>query len=102
MADRMIEACRKAKVKLMYAEETLFYSEICSPKATSGQWRVGEPTLVKQSEKHDVPMRHIFGREPLRGGVTMDMGSRGLSSAGGCWVAADQSVYAQMERMFIK
>ena len=50
-ADRMIAACRKAKVKLMYAEELCFTPKYVRLKQLLDSGALGVPTLVKQSEK---------------------------------------------------
>jgi len=52
---------QEAKVKLMYAEELCFTPKYVRLKQLLDSGALGEPTLVKQSEKHDGPMRHIFG-----------------------------------------
>src|SRR5436309_1380273 len=54
-ADRMIEACRKAKVKLMYAEELCFTPKYVRLKQLLDAGALGVPTLVNQSEKHNGP-----------------------------------------------
>src|SRR5438105_13512400 len=73
-ADRMIETCRKAKVKLMYAEELCFTPKYVRLKQLLDSGALGEPTLVKQSEKHDGPHApHFWDVNRSGGGVTMDM-----------------------------
>ncbi len=54
-ADRMIAACRKAGVKLMYAEELCFTPKYVRLKRLLDEGALGRPYLVKQSEKHDGP-----------------------------------------------
>ena len=54
-ADRMIAACRKAGVKLMYAEELCFTPKYVRAEAAARRGRAGPAHLVKQSEKHDGP-----------------------------------------------
>jgi ELWxxDGT repeat protein len=74
-ADRMIEACRKANVKLMYAEELCFTPKYVRVKQMLDEGALGRPYLVKQSEKHDGPHSSWFWDvNRSGGGVTMDMG----------------------------
>jgi len=74
-ADRMIEACRKAGVKLMYAEELCFTPKYVRVKKLLDEGALGRPYLVKQSEKHDGPHSPWFWDvNRSGGGVTMDMG----------------------------
>ena len=74
-ADRMIAACRKAGVKLMYAEELCFAPKYVRLKKLADDGALGRVTLVKQSEKHDGPhAAHFWDVERSGGGVTMDMG----------------------------
>jgi predicted dehydrogenase len=74
-ADRMIEACRNAGVKLMYAEELCFTPKYVRVKKLLDEGALGRPYLVKQSEKHDGPHSPWFWDvNRSGGGVTMDMG----------------------------
>ncbi len=74
-ADRMIAACRKAKVKLMYAEELCFTPKYVRLKQLVDSGALGKVHLVKQSEKHDGPHAGWFWDvERSGGGVTFDMG----------------------------
>jgi predicted dehydrogenase len=74
-ADRMIAACRKAKVKLMYAEELCFTPKYVRLKRLLNEGALGRPYLVKQCEKHDGPHADWFWDvKRSGGGVTMDMG----------------------------
>ena len=97
-ADRMIEACRKAKVKLMYAEELCFTPKYVRLKQLLDSGALGTPTLVKQSEKHDGPHApHFWDVNRSGGGVTMDMGCHAIEFFR--WILrrpAIKSVYAQM------
>jgi myo-inositol 2-dehydrogenase/D-chiro-inositol 1-dehydrogenase len=78
-ADRMIEACRRAKVKLMYAEELCFAPKYLRLKALLDEGALGRPTLIKQSEKHDGPhAAHFWDVARSGGGVTMDMGCHAI------------------------
>ncbi len=74
-ADRMIAVCRKANVKLMYAEELCFTPKYVRLKRLLDEGAVGKPYLIKQSEKHDGPHAAWFWDVARSGGgVTMDMG----------------------------
>ncbi len=97
-ADRMIAACREAKVKLMYAEELCFAPKYVRLKKLLDDGALGRPTLVKQSEKHDGPHSpHFWDVERSGGGVTIDMGCHAIEFFR--WVLGKPkilSVYAQM------
>ena len=78
-ADRMIAACRKAGVKLMYAEELCFTPKYVRLKQLLDEGALGKPYLVKQCEKHDGPHAAWFWDvERSGGGVTMDMGCHAI------------------------
>src|SRR6185295_8658922 len=78
-ADRMIAACRKANVKLMYAEELCFAPKYVRLKQLLDSGALGRPTLLKHSEKHDGPhAAHFLDVERSGGGVTMDMGCHAI------------------------
>lgn len=97
-ADRMIETCRKAGVKLMYAEELCFTPKYVRLKALLDEGALGKPVLFKQSEKHDGPHAdHFWDVERSGGGVTMDMGCHAFQFFR--WLNGNnpvKSVYAQM------
>src|SRR5262249_558703 len=102
-ADRMIDACRRARVKLMYAEELCFTPKYVRLKQLIDEGAVGSVHLVKQAEKHDGPHAPWFwdvGRSG--GGVTMDMGChaveffRWLLGGADGGKAGVRSVYADM------
>lgn len=97
-ADQMIAACKSAKVKLMYAEELCFAPKYVRLKKLLDSGALGEPTLVKQSEKHDGPHApHFWDVERSGGGVTMDMGCHAIEFFR--WMLGRppvKSVYAQM------
>lgn len=97
-ADRMIDACRRAGVKLMYAEELCFAPKYVRLKQLLDRGALGEPTLIKQSEKHDGPhAAHFWDVERSGGGVTMDMGCHAIAFF--CWMLGGKrirSVYAQI------
>ncbi|MFQ6097683.1 MAG: Gfo/Idh/MocA family protein [Armatimonadota bacterium] len=74
-ADRMIEACREAGVKLMYAEELCFTPKYVRMKELVDEGALGKVYMIKQSEKHDGPHSPWFWDvERSGGGVTLDMG----------------------------
>lgn len=97
-ADLMIDACKQANVKLMYAEELCFAPKYVRMKALLDEGALGKPVLFKQSEKHDGPHAdHFWDVERSGGGVTMDMGCHAIQFFR--WLhpkKAIKSVYAQM------
>ena len=97
-ADQMLAACRRAKVKLMYAEELCFAPKYVRLKQLLDSGALGHPVLLKQSEKHDGPhAAHFWDVERSGGGVTMDMGCHAIEFFR--WMLgrpAIKSVYAQM------
>ncbi len=97
-ADRMIAACKKAKVKLMYAEELCFAPKYVRLKQLLDDGALGKPVLIKQSEKHDGPHApHFWDVKRSGGGVTMDMGCHAIEFFR--WMLGRpkiKSAYAQM------
>lgn len=97
-ADKMIQACKEAGVKLMYAEELCFTPKYVRLKELLDEGALGKPVLLKQSEKHDGPHSdHFWDVERSGGGVTMDMGCHGIEFFR--WMNGKnpvKSVYAQM------
>jgi len=97
-ADQMIEACRKAGVHLMYAEELCFAPKYVRAKKLVDEGALGQVYLVKQSEKHFGPHADWFwevGRSG--GGVMLDMGCHAVEFFR--WVLNKPravAVYAQM------
>jgi myo-inositol 2-dehydrogenase / D-chiro-inositol 1-dehydrogenase len=78
-ADRMIAACKRAGVKLMYAEELCFTPKYVRLKRLLDEGALGQPYLVKQCEKHDGPHAGWFWDvQRSGGGVTMDMGCHAI------------------------
>lgn len=78
-ADEMIAACRRAGVKLMYAEELCFAPKYVRLKQLLDQGALGRPTLLKQAEKHDGPHApHFWDVQRSGGGVAMDMGCHAI------------------------
>ena len=79
-ADRMIAACKKAGVKLMYAEELCFAPKYVRLKELLDEGALGKPVLLKQSEKHSGPHApHFWDVDRSGGGVTMDMGCHAIA-----------------------
>ena len=97
-ADEMIEACDNAGVKLMYAEELCFAPKYVRLKQLLDSGALGDPVLIKQSEKHDGPHApHFWDVERSGGGVSMDMGCHAVEFFR--WMLGRpriRSVYAQM------
>lgn len=78
-ADRMIAACKQAKVKLMYAEELCFTPKYVRLKQLVDEGALGRIHLVKQAEKHDGPHAGWFWDvRRSGGGVVMDMGCHAI------------------------
>jgi predicted dehydrogenase len=102
--DRMIAACRRAGVKLMYAEELCFAPKYVRLKALIDSGALGDVHLVKQSEKHDGPhSAWFYDVNRSGGGVTLDMGCHAiqffrwlLSGPAGDRPPQAKSVYAHM------
>jgi myo-inositol 2-dehydrogenase/D-chiro-inositol 1-dehydrogenase len=77
--DQMIEACRQANVKLMYAEELCFAPKYVRLKQLVDEGALGKLYLIKQAEKHDGPHADWFWDvERSGGGVTLDMGCHAI------------------------
>jgi myo-inositol 2-dehydrogenase/D-chiro-inositol 1-dehydrogenase len=78
-ADQMIEACNKAGVLLMYAEELLFAPKYVRAKTLIDEGAIGEPFLAKQSEEHPGPHEPWFWDvNRSGGGVLLDMGCHSI------------------------
>lgn len=78
-ADRMIDACRRAGVLLMYAEELLFAPKYVRVKTLIEEGAIGEPFLAKQSEEHPGPHAPWFWDvNRSGGGVLLDMGCHSI------------------------
>lgn len=97
-ADQMIDACRNAGVKLMYAEELCFAPKYVRLKQLLDEGALGDPVLLKQSEKHDGPHApHFWDVQRSGGGVAMDMGCHAIEFFR--WLLGKErirSVYAHM------
>jgi myo-inositol 2-dehydrogenase / D-chiro-inositol 1-dehydrogenase len=103
-ADAMISACKKAGVKLMYAEELCFAPKYERVRQMVNEGAIGEIYMLKQSEKHSGPHSDWFYDINLAGGgVLMDMGCHGI--AWFRWMlknARAKSVYATMSTVYHK
>ncbi len=97
-ADRMIDACGRAGVLLMYAEELCFAPKYVRAKQLVDEGALGDVFLVKQSEEHFGPHSPWFWDvERSGGGVLLDMGCHSVEFAR--WVFGKpkvKSVYAQL------
>jgi len=97
-ADAMIAACKKAGVKLMYAEELCFAPKYERVRQMVNEGAIGKVYLLKQSEKHSGPHTDWFYDIKFAGGgVMMDMGCHALGWFR--WMlnnAKVKSVYASM------
>lgn len=78
-ADRMIEACKRNNVKLMYAEQLCFAPKYERVRALMSAGAFGKVYQLKQSEKHFGPHSDWFWDvDKSGGGVLMDMGCHAL------------------------
>ena len=97
-ADQMIDSCKRAGVKLMYAEELCFAPKYVRLKQLLDSGALGDPVLIKQSEKHDgTHAPHFWDVERSGGGVTVDLGCHAIEFFR--WMLGRPricSVYAQM------
>jgi len=97
-ADLMIETCKKAGVKLMYAEELCFTPKYVRLKQLVDEGALGDVYMVKQSEKHDGPhMPWFWDVQRSGGGVALDMGCHAFEFFR--WMLGKpevESVYADM------
>ena len=97
-ADAMIAACKKAGVKLMYAEELCFAPKYERVRQMVNEGAIGKVYMLKQSEKHSGPHTDWFYDMKFSGGgVMMDMGCHAIGWFR--WMLANakaKSVYASM------
>ncbi len=78
----MVEACRKRKVKLMYAETLCFSPKYTRAKQLVEEGAIGKMYMVKQGEKHSGPHSGWFyDVRRSGGGAIMDMGCHGIEWA---------------------
>lgn len=74
-ADQMIDACQRAGVKLMYAEELCFAPKYERVRKLVRDGALGKVYQMRQSEKHSGPHADWFyDVDQSGGGVLMDMG----------------------------
>ena len=97
-AEAMIDACAKAGVLLLYAEELFFAPKYVKAKQMADEGAFGRVHLVKQGEKHSGPHADWFWDVARSGGgALMDLGCHGIAF---CWwflgKPAVRSVYAQL------
>ncbi len=97
-ADAMLDACRRAGVLLLYAEELFFAPKYVKAKQMADEGAFGRVHLVKQREKHSGPHADWFWNvDRSGGGALMDLGCHGIAF---CWwflgKPAVRSVYAQL------
>ena len=82
-ADAMIDACSRAGVLLLYAEELFFAPKYVKAKQMADEGAFGRVHLVKQGEKHSGPHADWFWDiEQSGGGALMDLGCHGIAF---CW-----------------
>lgn len=103
-ADAMIAACKKANVKLMYAEELCFAPKYERVRQMVNEGAIGTIYMLKQAEKHSGPHSDWFyDIDRAGGGVLMDMGCHAI--AWFRWMLNNSkaiSVYATMATVFHK
>ena len=97
-ADAMIDACKRAGVLLLYAEELFFAPKYVKAKQMADEGAFGRVHLVKQGEKHNGPHADWFWDvEQSGGGAVMDLGCHGIAF---CWWFLGRqpvkTVYSQM------
>ena len=97
-ADAMIDACARAGVLLLYAEELFFAPKYVKAKQMADEGAFGRVHLVKQGEKHSGPHADWFWDvDRSGGGALMDLGCHGIAF---CWWFLGKpnvrSVYAQL------
>jgi predicted dehydrogenase len=97
-ADAMIDACAKASVLLLYAEELFFAPKYVKAKQMADEGAFGRIHLVKQGEKHSGPHADWFWDvDKSGGGALMDLGCHGIAF---CWWFLGKpnvkSVYSQL------
>jgi predicted dehydrogenase len=81
-ADRMIEACKRSGVHLLYAEELIFAPKYVRARQLVQEGALGKVYLVKQAERHFGPHSEWFWDvEKSGGGALQDMGCHGVEFA---------------------
>ena len=100
----MVEACKKYKVKLMYAETICFSPKYVRAKRLVEEGAIGKMYMVKQGEKHSGPHSPWFyDIKRSGGGAIMDMGCHGIEWAR--WMYGKprvKSVQAHCQHVFHK
>jgi myo-inositol 2-dehydrogenase / D-chiro-inositol 1-dehydrogenase len=97
-ADRMIDACRRTGVLLLYAEELCFAPKYVRAKQLVDEGALGRVFLVKQSEEHFGPhMPWFWDVEQSGGGVLLDMGCHSIEFAR--WVLGKPKVKSVLASM---
>jgi len=98
--DRMIDACRRAGVTLMYGENLCFAPKFVRAKQLADEGALGSVYYVRQLECHYGPHSSWFWNvNQSGGGVLMDMGCHSIAFCR--WVfgnAPVESVYAELGR----
>jgi predicted dehydrogenase len=102
-ADAMIDACARAGVKLMYAEELCFAPKYERVRKLVAEGALGRVYQLRQCEKHSGPHSDWFyDIDRSGGGVLMDMGCHAF--AWFRWMLGGaprvESVYASMSTTF--
>src|SRR3989454_7679176 len=81
-ADAIVDACKKHKVKLMYAETICFSPKYVRARKLVEEGAVGKLYMVKQGEKHSGPHSDWFyDVKRSGGGSLMDIGCHGIEWA---------------------
>lgn len=81
-ADAMLQATRKRKIKLMYAETICFTPKYVRAKQLVDEGAIGKLYMAKQGEKHSGPHSDWFyDIRRSGGGALMDMGCHGIEWA---------------------
>lgn len=81
-AEAMIAACKKERVKLMYAETICFTPKYVRAKKLVEEGAIGKLYMAKQGEKHSGPHSDWFyDVRRSGGGSIMDMGCHGIEWA---------------------
>ncbi len=97
-ADRMIAACRDARVKLMYAEDLCFAPKYVRAKRIVEEGGIGKVFHIRQLEKHFGPHSDWFwDMERSGGGALFDMGCHGTECAR--WILNKPPVKSVMASM---
>src|SRR5712692_9433323 len=97
-ADQMIDACKKAGVKLMYAEDLCFAPKYVRAKRLVDEGGIGKVFHIRQLEKHFGPHSDWFwDMQRSGGGALFDMGCHGTECAR--WILSKPKVKSVMASM---